>query len=1020
MVENYFLETCKYMLGSLKPHIMLLPFETTKIDYIVENYPTTINGNTVYVGRCEVKKIYADSVIKIEGFSTVANVNESENERLQFATSVNFSMRENYDSEFMRLLNLIKLGKYYVVVEDNMDNQYIQSPEFTSAFNYNYNFSTTSNDTHNTELIFRSDSNNPLVILNERLTATQVIAENCEYQNGIIKNFKLCPYQFAFIDNNAQTGQFTTITITGGETMHLIEFTPKSFQFRQQYDGRNYQERLTFRIPLSDYKYYFRYNLVAFMQNRYAVTFETSQGNWIAAGFEFGFMPTYTVETSESVEELNVIEITLQHNGQNSIFYCSDREPQIINSETNIFVPVTQQIKDPATGLMLTNYECISKTEAIYTLLRMITESGVPTDSYMCLQGYEQYYSHINIVGTYSENSHFDFSLKFFNYDCATVDNCVFSKMTKVIYTFSNVGDYYDVHIMNNCPWTFEDIPSWIEASRLSGDGSIDYVVRFTSKQDATDERIISYGYLQSFDNVSTIQFILEKKVNWINPNEHHINAKSQTVTSYVNLDYNDYEICEIPQGLTAEKIMGTSTVRIRVPENVSETSARTFAVKICNIVNGQYGYILINQDHLYVRWEEAYGEYICLYGNSYRKVQKYKGYTSDSINILTDEYTSGALLVENDSKCHYDGGDDEKYGYQWRDVDGTICIGTDLYSKQRKWETFDSGTSWQPTNEYQANELIKAGSSQCQDLPTKNYKFIIDESQYDCNGTASYYMECKWWSYDNVEWYIAEPSECQISATLRKENDPQCGGGGIVPSYNEKWEHSTETYCKEGFLYYLERKYTSSDGGLTWTATDEYREGNVNSGVSCTDSDKGYTWRIDESTYVCNGYISYDIEKYYYYYVANPNVYILVEPVQTRRRKRIKKLNDPACGYVDPRKYRWNTNTGETICQGDDLYTREDYEYSDDGETWHKTGNVRVGTLVEEDSETCINATKHYEWRIDNTRWICVGTKSYYYEVKYESTDNVNWIPSVPEVLQQSQTVRLENDPECGASATT
>lgn len=1021
MVENYLYDRCRYLGGSLKPFIYVLPKETTRIEYVVDSVPIVTNGVTAYVGKCEVRNIYATNIVKIEGFKTMLEVTETVDNRLAFATKVTLSMRENWGEVWISLLNQLKGVNAYVVVEDYNGVQYIQTPEFTSAFGYTYDFNTASNNGHIAEITYGCDANNPLVILNNRISPTQTIGNDCAYQDGGIRNFKMCPYQFAFIDNNVQTGQFTTITCTGGETMHLIEFTPKSFQFRQQFDGRNYQERLTFRIPLSDYKYYFRYNLVAFMQNRYAVTFETSQNNFIAAGFEFGFMPTFTVETSEGVEELNIIEITLQHTGQNSIFYCSDRVPSIVDSSTDVYVPVTNPIKDPITGVELSYFHCISKTEAIYTLVQLVTESGVPTDRYMCLQGYETTYEHLNIIGTYTRSADFGFELVFSNYDCATMDNCKFTKMTKEIYSFSSTGDYYDVHIQNPCPWTLNNIPSWIEASRLSGDGGTDYVVRFTCKQDATDNRIVAYGSLRSADNVSTIQFILEKKVDWINPVEHNITAKNQTVTSYVNLDYTDYEICDIPEGLTAEKIRGTNTVRINVPENPSDSETRTYIIKVCNILNGENGYIYINQDHLYVRWAEAYGEYICQNGNSYRKVNKYKGYTADNISILTDEYTTGALLIEEDPKCHYDGGDGDKYGYQWRDVDGTICIGTDLYSKQRKWETFDSGNTWNATNEYKENELIESSSSQCQNLPSKNYKFIIDETQYDCYGTASYYMECKWWSYDNVEWYKVTPEECQISTTLRKENDPQCGGGGIVPGYNEKWERSNETYCKEGFLFYLERKYISNDGGITWSETDEYREGNINSGVSCTDTQKGYAWRLDESTYVCDGYISYYVEKYYYYYVANPNVYILVQPMQTRRSSTVRQTNDPACGYVDPRKYRWNTNTGETICRGTDLYTREDYEYSeDDGETWHKTGQSRAGTLIEESSQTCESAEIQTKWEIDRTRWQCVGTTSYYYEIKYESMDGQNWIKTdETRVSPRTETLRLADDPACGGGGT-
>lgn len=772
MVENYYLERCKYLGGSLKPFIYVLPKETTRIDYVVDNVPVVINDTTAYVGKCEVRNIYATNIVKIEGFRTMLEVTETVDNRLAFSTIVTLSMRENWGEPWVSLLNQLKGVNAYIVVEDFNGVQYIQSPEFTSAFSYSYDFNTSSNNGHIAEITYGCDSNNPLVILNNSITPTQTIGNDCAYQDGGIRNFKMCPYQYAFIDNNVETGQFTTITVTGGETMHLIEFTPQSFRFTQSYDGRNYQERLVFTIPLSDYKYYFRYNLVAFMQNRYAVSFETSQGNFIAAGFEFGFGPTYTVETSESVEELNIIEITLQHNGQNSIFYCSDRTPTITDSTTDVYVPVANSIKDPTTGLELTYYECLNKTESIYTLVQVVTETGVVTDRYMCLQGYETYYQNLNIIGTYTRSTNIGFELVFSNSECASTDNCKFRQMTKEIYSFSKTGDYYEAHIENDCDWTLNDIPDWIQASRLSGDGGIEYVVRFTSLEDATDQRKISFSYLQSYDNISTIQFILEKTVDWINPTEHHITAMNQTVSSYINLDPNDY-VVEMPQGITTEKIAATNTLNITVPENNSETTPRTFSIKVINTQTSEYAYITIYQDRLYIRWVEDTGSYICVNNNSYKKMVKYKGYYSDNINIRTDEYTTGTLLVENDPRCDY-----------------------------------------------------------------------------------------------------------------------------------------------------------------------------------------------------------------------------------------------------DSRIYRWNTNTGQTICQGDDLYTREDYEYStDNGETWYKTGDSRPGTLIEADSAQCREATIQYEYRIDNTRWICVGTTSYYYEVRYESTDGIEWTKSVPEVIQPSSTIRLENDPQCGAS---
>lgn len=1009
MVTDYNLEKARYLAGSLKPFIYIIPKEGTRIDYLIDNH------------KCEVKQIYFSKCIKIEGFKTMLTVKETVDNRLDFATNVTLSMRENWGEAWVSLLNQLKTMNVYVVVEDYSGAQYIQTPEFTSFFQYTFDFNTGSNQGHIAEIIYSCDCNMPVIILNNKISATQTFGNDCGYQNGGIRDLRLTPFQYVFIDNNVETGQFTTITCTGGETMHKIEFTPDSFQFRQQYDGRQYQERLTFRIPLSDYKYYFAYNLIEFKENRYAITFETSQGNWIASGFEFGMQPTYTIETSESVEELNFIEITLQHAGQNSIFYCSDRTPSIIDSTTEIYIPVTQPIKDPVTGLELNYWHCTSKTESIYTLIQMVTESGIPTDRYMCLKGYEEYYRNFNITGTYEKDANFDFPLTFANYDCAIKDNCKFSKMTKEVYSFSNTGDNYDVHIQNPCPWTLNDIPSWIECDRLSGDGGIDYIVHFTSKENATDQRKISFSYLQSFDNISTIQFILEKHVKWLNPVEHHITAMGQTVTTYVDLDFEDYEICEIPSALDAQKIRGTSTIKIKVAENDDESAVKIYKIGVCNTLSGEKGYINIYQDHIYTRWAEDVGNYICVNGTSYQRVIKYKGYTEDNINILTDVATTGAKLIEKDPRCSFEETNGELYKYQWKDIEGTICDNFNLYKKQIKWETHDGGVTWNMTNEYRKSDLIEEGSSECQQAKPKTYKYIIDESKYDCDGTSSYYMECNWWSYDNLEWYKVEPEQCRISSTLRKKNDISCGFAEIVPGYNEKWEQSNETYCKNGSLYYLLVKYISNNGGITWTVTNDYKESNIYAGYECASADPEYVWRIDENSFICDGYNSYYVEKYYYYYSSNPSVYILVEPLQARKSTTMKSGDDPNCGYIDPRIYRWNTETGETICNGDSLYTREDYEVSSDvGATWEKTGQYRVGTLVDEISKTCMSQQKIYKYEIDKTRWVCVGTTSYYYEVRYESGDGGNiFVKSEPEVIQQSTTIRLNNDPECGSSNT-
>lgn len=1016
MVTEFLQERCDYIGGSLKPFIYLLPRKTTRIDYEIDNY------------QCEVKNVYADEVIKVDGYSASMAVVESVDNRLKFSSSVGLQIRENWGNIFVDLVKELKNLCCYVVVEDLKGTQYLQTPEFTSQFTYTYEFSSSGNVA---KLNYKCDTNLPAIVLNTKLTETRTVTtSSCGYSIGGIKDFRMSPYQYVFIDSDEETGMFTTVTATAGEAMHRVEPNKDSFRFTQTFDGSSYRETIVFRIPLQDYKFYFHYNLVEFTENRYAVIFGTPQGNWIGSGFEFGFMPTYTIETSDDIDEMNFIEITMQHSGQNSIFYA-ETEPNIVDSTTDVFVPVTQPIKDPKTGEYLQYWHCQTKSTAIYTLVQMMTESGVPTDRYMCLQGYEQVYRNFNIIGTYDENMDFGFELKFTNSECAVKDNCKFTNMTKDVYTFHKSGDSFETYIKNPCPWTMTDIPSWLKAyvyegsgwvehQSLSGLGGVQYNIKFTAQQDATENRLVNYGLLKSFDNEFIIQFILEKKVNWINPLEHHINAKEQYVTSYISRDYSDYDVCEASEGLIAEKVRGTSTIRIKVPMNEDESLPKEYYVKVCDTVRMEYGYIRIYQDHLYVEYRNEAGGTICIDGSSYKKVRRYIGYDAEHIDILTNEVITGEKILDDDPQCRLEVIDENEFQYIYRPDSGTVCDNGNKYSRWRRFESHNSGKSWTATDEYIKGEMIEASSPDCSTPQHKYTKYIVDESKYDCYGVDSHYMECEMWSYDEKQWYKPDNQQCRISQKVKTYNDPACSGGGFTPGYIERWSLSAETYCNDGLEFYLERKSVSYDGGITFQQTNEYRESNRSTGEQCSQTDtKLYQWIVDRSEWMCDGVNSYFIERYYYFYSSKPNVFILDPSNQTRKSQEMRGLNDPACGYVSQTKYRWNAQTGGYVCINHNKYHRDDYEVSyDGGETWEKTSESRVGTLIEESSSDCQteNATK---WVVDYTRWMCLGTVSYYYNVQYESTDGENWVKTEPEVIAPSSQIRLTYDPNCGSSST-
>lgn len=992
---------CTYRIGNLQPFVLLLPKSTTVINYTIDNHNGRINSIT------------AESVIKIECQSVKFTQNENTGKRLDFGSAVTANLTEAFEKPWIDLTERLRFGDYYVVFEDMTGNQFIQSPEFTSEFSYTYTFQST--NAHNAELRFDVSSNVPVLPLSSKLTPTEEIGA-CNMHDGEITGLWLTPVDHAIASVSTEVG--VVITCTEGETMHVIQFDKGSFNFTQTYNRNGYTERLQFSIPFEKNVNTWGYNLHEFAENKYLMMFSTSDGNYYVSGGEFGFVPSYSIETSESTSESNYIQIILNHTGQNTLVY-SDSEPQIIESVTDIYVPVTEPLTDPVTGDELPYKVCISKSEAVYTLIQMMTETMTPTDRYKCLEGYETTYQNLRIVGTYTTDDDFGFPLVFENYDCSYKDNCQLKYMPKTVYVYRNAGDSYTTPVYGLCPWEIHSLPDWIRCNITEGQGGINYNVTFTSTITGGTQPVVGYGYIQSFDNIGLIQFICQKEPDWYKPYNFEINAAQQTVTVNVFEMHDRYTVCEVPEGVTYKKIYGTRKLEIYIPENPDDANSRQFNIKLCSPYH-EDGYVTITQRPIFYQWKEAVGEYICDEGSSYKKLKKYKGYEADDINIWTGEQRTGSLLVNNDERCFQDaGGDGDGYIFQW--VEGyTSCQGEDLYSAQRKRESFDNGETWEWTDEYQLGELIEEGSSECEGEPTeKQYKMVLDESMSVCDGYNSYYMECQWYSYNGTDWFkVIDPPVCQKSDIIKTPDDAACGFPMDDPSFAERWVAATGYICLNGAKWSRLRLQISRDGGVTWSDTDIYIQSRILEEVSedCAQAeDPTYVWIEWEGKKICDGVDSYSAKRYAFtwdnqtYYVVDPPRWMIDQLIQE---------NDFDCGYTPEGKKRLNKNTGFYVCNNGNKYERWDWEVSmDNGETWTKTGESEIGYLVEENSSWCDDKQSIYEYRL-TTNWQCNGTTSYYLKAQFESQDGgLDWFQSDPVVTIMSDTVRLVCDSECGCS---
>lgn len=1003
-VDYYQLKSCWYQLGKLKGHIFLLPKDTTRIDYSIENF------------QCQVNGVQASEIIKIEGLSASMNVTESINGRLGFDSTVTLNLGERNQSHFVPLVKRIMEGEWFVVVEDEMGVKFIQSTEFSSEFAYNMNYTSQDESEHYSELIFTCSSNHPMNMLNSDIKPTEILGNDCSMLIGNVEKLWLTPYNYSLIECDRVEQTFSKVICTNGESWYDVEFLPKTFSFTEQYKGGQYTHTLRFTIPLNDYKFYFRFNLVQFELNKYAMMFKTSNGNYLTTGFEFGLMPTYTIETSDDETELNTITITLSNTTNDSVYYSTE-EPEMIDSDSGIYIPCTEPLLDSVSGEYLPYYVCINKTTAIYTVLQMVTLSGQPVGKYKVLKNYEEVYKHLNVIGTFDEDEDLGINLKFPNSDCSLKENCKFTRLSDTIFTFHEKGETKTMRLRSECPWTLDGIPDWINASITSGDPLITYELTFTCLKDAEADVLKHTGHFHSLENEANVTWILEALPDWIEPYEFHITAKQQTLFTKVHADYVDYYVCEYDDAIVAEKVPGIGGVRMIIPENNSEEETFVFKVKLCNTLNGKEAWITIYQDKLYTEWRKDGDDTICVGKSSYERLVKWKGYYPDQINIMTNEYRAGALLTEYDSECI---GGGPNYQEDWRFVTGELCVGKDLYGRQRKYISRDGGETWEATDEYRPRGIIEENAYRCQIEGDYQYEWRLDATRRQCVGFDSYYIEVKYQSSDGYNWVQCYPEETRVSDVVYEANSKECEASQTDPNYAERWQRTDRTICVDGVRYELERKEISNDGGQTWTETDEYRQGQSTHSPCTEDRKRNDLWVTNYQKYICVGTTSWYVEQLGYYYDDDPDTIIMYYPYIEQKSLEMKQENSLDCGWepeggdkpnpIPDRDGEWN-ECDHTACLNGTLWQLEEWFYYDG--QWKASGiHNRVKSLG-----GCSSGPIEYGWLIDHSKYICEGGTSYYVMYRCQRTDGGEWVKVTPEEWRKSSSVYRVNDPLCGWS---
>lgn len=708
MIQEY-KQKCGYNIGSLKPYIYIILKNGALINYKVDN------------GLVDAKSITANHIYKLYGNNVLLTNKETYNERFNFSSEVSITINEMINEPWFYALGVLRNNMFYVVVENMQGEQFIQSVEFPSEFTYNYTFNNGSVAANYNTLTFKCQSNIPTMLLDNNINETQtLIPEKCGYNIGNVKNLKLCNFKSTYI-KKLDNFKFENIFTNGDDRYELVEFNKDSFSFTESYQNDKFTDTLTFTIPLSKYKFVFHYNLIEFKKNRYTITFQTLNNVTIASGFEFGYFPSYTIQTSEDVNTPNTITITLKHVGEEPLLYTSDENPYIVDT-SSVRTPLST-IQTPDNEFISTDV-CINETQAVHTLVQEYTVTGQPLNKYWCLEGYELKYNFLNIVGTYTYYDDFGSTMIFNSAKCAVQQDCQIIKSLPVQIIFTKINESVTYTIQSTCDWSLSGIPSWLNVNITSGLANEETTVVLRATQNPTAEGKSSIITMTSGNDTRQTNVILQDLSAWISPLSISCTAQSQTVNSFLLNDTISSDVSVVDSGGTTVSFQ-QKNINILVGENKSEENQKTYRIILKNNKLNDTKTIVVIQDKIYVEYKWlSESAYICSGRNSYKELTKFIGYTPNNINIQTDVVIAGELIKENDARC-------VATMTRWKDTNQTICQGATKYVLQEEEVSYDYGATWEKSGNTRPGSVIEKDSPDC----SNQYTWVYENTNICING---------------------------------------------------------------------------------------------------------------------------------------------------------------------------------------------------------------------------------------------------------------------------------------------
>ena len=810
MVTDY-KRQCRYEIGALKDYLYLIPYDVDKISYSIDN------------GDCKEVRLNTNTgIIRLDGFQASAKNTETLDGRLKYESEVSIYIHETLGNNLYDRLRYLIQNKWFVVYETNGGVQFIQSVEFYSEFEYNITLTDQNNGQNRIQLKFKGSSNFPNMMMDNTIAkalTTPLFDDTCRYLKGGVFDFKMCESGYVVIKENNH--EISKINTTGGRSFRNIDFLPKSFNYTQNYANGVYEDIISFVIPLDEYKYYFSNNIVEFKENRYVATFRTSNDNMYVIGFSDGASASYVIESSNAVNSLNKITITLKYIGSDGL-YISSKDDSIFGTDTTITL---RPAPDMVNGIM--TKVCTDGGRAYITLVQRYTSSGVPLNEYLVLEGYADRYPNLNIVGIYSLSDDLGFPLIVDHSSCVG-GLCNTRNTISNPYSFSAYNRSYTFEFTTDCEYRFIGIPSWLTVSPTGSS------FEMSLKSAIPSESSSSTFYIETSDGTRypiIVNFTASgDTTGWdVYPREFYITHDAQNITANYIGDISDVNVEFISNTLTLVNVGGGNII-VRVPANNTKFIVnRFFTVK--NKKNGESIEVKVIQSPISDDWRTVDG-YFCMDGDKYTKLELYVGGRPTGV-------FKGGTIIERDSP------DCVQVITRWEQYD-TICDGVNEYAMLKEQKSTDGGSSWTDTGETMKGALVEANSEKCNPGHVK-WK---NTGEYRCEDGN----RCEVWAK-----YIDEEPNGETQGRNCVSDPTNC-----PTEFPTKWELSTKTQCKDrgnGICdsWYLEEEFITYDGGSTWESLGLFRLSDTiaikdDKSCNCQNHDKYLyeRWVWDGIGYLC------------------------------------------------------------------------------------------------------------------------------------------------------------------------